>query len=269
MALFGFIGTGNMGGALANAVCKKINPAEVLLADRDSEKVSVLAQKTGASVSDNETIARTAKFIVLGVKPQVLADAVAEILPILKERKHGFVLVTMAASFSVSRLEYLCDWVYPIIRIMPNTPVSVGEGMILYTSNEVVTEEEFAQFVDALSFAGKLDRVDEEDLNVASIISGCGPAFMFMFIKAMEDVGKELKLSPEKARLYAEQTMLGAAKLALESGIDPEILKKNVCSPGGTTIEGVKSFEANDLNKIVRDALIASFVRTKELAREL
>ncbi len=269
MALFGFIGTGNMGGALASAVCKKIDPKEVLLADHDSEKVQALATKTGACVSDNVTIAKTAKFIVLGVKPQVLSDMMSEIRDVLKERKHGFVLVSMAASFSLSHLEYVCDWVHPIIRIMPNTPVSVGEGMILYTKNDAVTEAEIAEFCDALSMAGKLDCMDEEDFNVASVISGCGPAFMFMFIKAMEEVGKELKLTPEKARLYAEQTMLGAAKLALESGIDPEILKKNVCSPGGTTIEGVKSFEANDLNRIVRDALMASFIRTKELAREL
>ena len=175
----------------------------------------------------------------------------------------------MAASFSVAHLEYVLDWVHPIIRIMPNTPVSVGEGMILYTVNDAVAEADIAEFCDAFSAAGKMDRMDEEDFNVAGIISGCGPAFMFMFIKAMEEVGKELRLSPEKARLYAEQTMLGAAKLALESGMDPDILKKNVCSPGGTTIEGVKSFEANELNRIVRDALIASFVRTKELAREL
>lgn len=269
MALFGFIGTGNMGGALVSAVCKKIDPKEVLLSDRDTEKVSALAEKTGAVVSDNMTIAKTAKFIVFGVKPQVLANMIDEIRDVLKERKHGFVIVSMAASFSLSHLEYVLDWVHPIIRIMPNTPVSVGEGMILYTVNDAVEQVDIEAFCDAFSEAGKLDVMDEEDFNVASVISGCGPAFMFMFIKAMEEVGRELRLSPEKARLYAEQTMLGAAKLALESGIDPDILKKNVCSPGGTTIEGVKSFEANDLNKIMRDALIASFVRTKELAREL
>ena len=265
----GFIGTGNMGGALACAVCKKIDPKEVLLADRDTEKVSALAEQTGAVVSDNITIAKEAKFIVFGVKPQVLASMIDEIRDVLKERKNGFVIVSMAASFSVSHLEYVLDWVHPIIRIMPNTPVSVGEGMILYTTNDAVTEKDVAEFCDAFSLAGKMDCMDEEDFNVAGIISGCGPAFMFMFIKAMESVGKELRLSPEKARFYAEQTMLGAAKLALESGMDPDILKKNVCSPGGTTIEGVKSFEANELDRIVRDALIASFVRTKELAREL
>ncbi len=269
MAKFGFIGTGNMGGALVRAVCKKMDPAEVLIADRDSQKVSALADETGAIVSDSVTIAKEAKFIVFGVKPQVLGDMIGEIRDVLKARKHGFVIVSMAASFSLSHLEYVLDWVHPIIRIMPNTPVSVGEGMILYTVNDAVEEADIADFCDAFSAAGKLDAMDEEDFNVAGIISGCGPAFMFMFIKAMEEVGKELRLSPEKARFYAEQTMLGAAKLALESGMDPDILKKNVCSPGGTTIEGVKSFEANELDRIVRDALIASFVRTKELAREL
>ena len=269
MAMFGFIGTGNMGGALVSAVCKKIDPKEVLISDHNAEKVSALAEKTGAVISDNVTIAKEAKYIMFGVKPQMLVGMIDEIRDILKERKHGFVIVSMATSFSVSHLEYVLDWVHPIIRIMPNTPVSVGEGMILYTVNDAVAEADIAEFCDAFSAAGKLDAMDEEDFNVAGIISGCGPAFMFMFIKAMEEVGKELRLTPEKARLYAEQTMLGAAKLALESGMDPDILKKNVCSPGGTTIEGVKSLEANELNRIVRDALIASFVRTKELAREL
>ena len=156
----------------------------------------------------------------------------------------------------------------PVIRIMPNTPVSVGEGMILYTANPLVTEEEMEVFTEALSFAGKLDRIDEEKIDAASVISSCGPAFMFMFMKAMADAGVALGLSLEKSQLYAEQAMLGSAALALTTGESPEELKIKVCSPGGTTIEGVKSFEKNELDKIVSEAAIAAYRRTLELAGE-
>ena len=109
-------------------------------------------------------------------------------------------------------------------------------------------------------------KVEESEIDAASVISGCGPAFMFMFIKAMAEAGVSLGLKEEKARLYAEQTMLGSAKLALSTGTDPDELKVKVCSPGGTTIEGVKSFEKNELDRIVTDAVNASYKRTLELA---
>ncbi len=268
MARFGFIGVGNMGGALAGAVCRKVDPKEVMVADHFAEKTAVFSETYGATVADNATIASECKFIFLGVKPQMMAGLISEIAPVLKKRNHGdFVLVTMAAGLSVSTIEYMCGWALPVIRMMPNTPVSVGEGMILLSSNEFISEETFGEFTEALSLAGKLERIKEKRIDAASVISGCGPAFMYLFLEALVDAGKKLGLDEKEARTYAEQTMRGAATLAMSGDLSLEQLRVNVCSPGGSTIEGVKVFQQRELDDTVFEALKASYIRTKELAR--
>lgn len=263
---FGFIGAGNMGGALAAAVCKKAGSENVLLSDKMASKAELLADKLGCMASDSLSVAGSCRYVFLGVKPQMMGALFSEITPVLRGRKDRFVLVTMAAGLSMDTISALYGGDVPIIRIMPNTPVAVGEGMVLYTANSLVRESELADFAETLAFAGKTDRIDEDKIDASSVISGCGPAFMFMFIRAMEEAGFRLGLDREKARLYAEQTMLGAAALALSTGEDPEELKIKVCSPGGTTIEGVKSFEENELDRIVHEAVDASYKRTLELS---
>lgn len=263
---FGFIGTGNMGGALARAVSEKIDPEEILLSNRTPQKAQALADELGCVAGSNSEVAKSCRFIFLGVKPQGMAELAKEIAPVLGERSDRFVLITMAAGLSADKISELFGGNIPVIRIMPNTPVAIGEGMILYTSNAAVTEAELCEFTDAIEYAGISDRTDEALIDAASVISGCGPAFMFMFVEAMEKAGISLGLSQEKARLYAAQTMLGAAGLVLSSNESPNELKIKVCSPGGTTIEGVRSFEASGLEKTVLDAVNASYKRTLELA---
>ena len=263
---FGFIGTGNMGGALATAVCKQAGPKEVLLSDKTASKAEALAEKLECTASDSLSVAGSCRYIFLGVKPQMMEALFSEIRPVLQKRTDRFLLVTMAAGLSMDTISAFCGGAVPVIRIMPNTPVAVGEGMILYTANPLVSEAEIADFAAALAFAGKADRIEESKIDAASVISGCGPAVMFMFIKAMEKAGASLGLDAEQSRLYAEQTMLGAAALALSTGETPEALRIKVCSPGGTTIEGVKSFEKNALDRIVSEAVAASYKRTLELA---
>ena len=257
---FGFIGTGNMGGALARAVSEKTEPEEMLLSNRSAEKARALAEELGCEAGTNAEVASSCRYIFLGVKPQGMAALAEEIAPVLGAR------VTMAAGLSSETISSLFGGNIPVIRIMPNTPVAIGEGMILCTANSLVAEAELSEFKEALEHAGICDMISEEKIDAASVISGCGPAFMFMFISAFEEAGKELGLDAEKARLYAEQTMLGAAGLALSSAEAPEELKIKVCSPGGTTIEGVRSFEKNGLDKLVREAVQASYKRTLELA---
>ena len=218
---------------------------------------------------DNDTVVEKAKWIFLGVKPQVLPSVMEALRPALSKReKDDFVLVTMAAGVSMAALEEMTGVYAPVVRIMPNTPVAVGKGMILYTANEEVSENDLSEFVDALSFAGKTDYIKEEEIDAASVISGCGPAFMYMFLEAMQEKGIALGLDGEKARLYAEQTMLGAASLAMASEESLETLRVRVCSPGGSTIEGVKVFQNRELYGTVSEALGASFKRTKELGEK-
>ncbi len=262
----GFIGCGNMGGALAKAVSKS-GLCEILLTDVDTEKANALAVSTGGKTVSLEKIALTAKYIFLGVKPQMMADLINSIKDLLKSRKDKFILVTMAAGIKIALFNDMLDAKLPMIRIMPNTPVAVGEGMILYAPCRAITKEDEIEFANILKFAGRLDKLAEELIDAGCSISGCGPAFVYMFAESMAKAGEELGLSGEKAIEYAAQTLLGAAKLMLTSGKTPETLRVEVCSPKGSTIEGVMSLQNSDFDKNVNHALKASYKRTKELGK--
>ena len=263
MAIIGFIGAGNMGGALARAAAK-CNGNKILLADNDKQKVAVLADEISATVSTNIEICKTADYIFLGVKPQVLPQVLAEISPALGGK--GFTLVSMAAGVTTEKIAALLGFDAPIIRIMPNLPVSVGEGMILYTPNKFADKQQVADLVDAMSFAGEWDQIDEALIDAASAVSGCGPAFAFMFANALAKGGEANGLSYDKAIKYAAQTVKGAAEMLLQGG-DAEALTKAVCSPGGSTIEGVKVLENEDLSGMVNKTVTASYKRTIELGK--
>ena len=264
---FGFIGAGNMGGALARAVTLTENPQNVVIADNDTVKATTLSDEIKCAVSDSKTVAKSAKYIFLGVKPQVMASVLEEIKPCLESRNDRFVLVTMAAGISVESLCNMAGKDYPVIRIMPNTPVSRGKGMILYTFSENTEKEEADEFCAALEKAGKLDYIDESLIDAASVVSGCGPAFVYMFAEGMALAASELGVDTQKAILYASQTLAGAAELLMTSSKTPETLINEVCSPGGSTIEGVKTFRNNDLYGTISKALNASYKRTKELGK--
>ncbi len=264
MIKIGFIGCGNMGGALAKAV-RKSQTAEMFLADTNIEKANALAKETGATVCGTEDIAKTCKYIFLGVKPQVMAELIDSISPILKARNDRFILVTMAAGIKIEKFNLMLNAKMPIIRIMPNTPVSVGEGMILYSLCKAITEQEETEFCQVLQNAGKLDKIEEDLIDAGCAISGCGPAFVYMFLESMAKAGCDCGLPQEKAIDYAAQTLLGAAKLALESKKSPETLRQEVCSPKGSTIEGVISLQNSEFSDSVNKAIKASYKRTKEL----
>ena len=264
---FGFIGTGNMGGALARAVVKTVGTNEVLLADKAAVKAQLLADELKCSYSEISAVATSAKYIFLGVKPQVMESALKSILPVLQKREDRFVLVSMAAGLKISAIEKMLGAEYPIIRIMPNTPVSVGKGMILYTANDNVFMDEIAEFCDALKKAGRLDKIEESQIDAASAVSGCGPAFVYLFAESLADAAVECGLPRNKALEYAAQTLSGAAELILTSAKHPAQLKDEVCSPAGSTIAGVHTLEDNGFRGAVMSAVKASFERTKELGK--
>lgn len=264
---FGFIGCGNMGGALARAVAKTVPANAIALCDMSREKAEELANSIGAVATDLQTLVKSSAYIFLGVKPQGFDALFQEIRPYLRDRKERVVLISMATGLSISAVESLAGVTLPVIRIMPNTPASVGEGMILYTANSEVTEEELAVFQKALAGAGKLDPIPEEKIDAASALSGCGPAFVYLFAEALADGAVECGLAREKANLYAAQTLLGAAKLLLESGKHPGELKDAVCSPGGTTIAGVHALEEGAFRASVMDAVTAAYEKTLKLKK--
>ena len=188
MMKIGFIGTGNMGGALASAAARS-GEVEVLLANRTKAKAETLAERIGAVVSSNEIIAREADHIFLGVKPQMIVDVLKGIAPALKERKSAPVLISMVTGPDIARIQELAGGDYPVIRIMPNMPAAVGEGVIFYACSGNCGKAQQEAFLRYMAPAGKLFPLAEELHAAGSAVAGCGPAFAAMFIEALADGG--------------------------------------------------------------------------------
>ncbi len=263
----GFIGCGNMGGALVRAAIKTVNAWQVAITDKDTKKAESFAEETGVIFEPISDLVKDCHYIFLGVKPQVLSELAAELKPILENGRRGFVIVSMLAGITTDRIkELLGD--YPVIRIMPNLPVSVGEGMILYTATSDVNKEKLDGFLSLMKASGKFVKLDESMFDAGTSVSGCGPAFVCQFIEAMAKGGESCGLNAEDARLLAEQTLFGTAKMLLETGRDPAVLRVAVCSPGGSTIEGVKSLQKDGIEDIVSNAVDASYKRNIELGKK-
>ena len=263
----GFIGAGNMGGALAKAISKSMPSCSLYISDRNDDKIKALLKDINFTVSDNEEIAEECDLIFFGVKPGALSSMIDSIKCILEHRKSSFTIVSMAAGVTIEKLEKYLGFPCSIIRIMPNTPVSVGEGIVLWSANEHANETAKQQFCQTLSAAGILDELDEHLIDAGCALSGCGPAFVYMFISALADGAVECGLPRNKALEYAAQTLVGSARLALESDKHPEALKDAVCSPGGSTIAGVHALESGAFRAAVMNAVNAAFDRTRKLGK--
>lgn len=263
----GFIGAGNMGGALARAAAKAIEPANIFLADQLAEKAAALAAELGCNTCTAMDAAKNCDYIFLGVKPQVMGAMLAEIAPVLAARKEGFTLISMAAGVCMADIRRMVGGDYPLIRIMPNIPVSVGGGMILYDVTENVTPQAETDFRKMLANAGLLDKLPEKLIDAGSALSGCGPAFVCLFAEALADGAVACGLSRQQAMTYAAQTLKGTAEMLLETGIHPGALKDAVCSPGGSTIAGVGALEAGGLRAAAMAAVACAYDRTLELGK--
>ncbi len=258
----GFIGCGNMGGALASAV-SKCDGVSLCLSDYSTEKRDALAKELSATPCTNKEIAKDCDFVFLGVKPNVIRDVVSDIKDELLSNE-GAVVVTMAAGVAISSLEEILPAV-KIIRIMPNTPVTVGHGMITWCKNSRVGDCDGEAFSALLKKAGSLDLISEGQIDAASAVAGCGPAFVYIFAEALADGGVKCGLPRDKAMEYATKTLIGAAEMILKTGKHPGKLKDEVCSPGGSTIEGVHTLEDGAFRALAANAVISAFEKTKKL----
>ena len=262
-AKLAFIGTGNMGVALARAARKSLPPENLLLANRTREKAEALAQELGGcAVVSNIQAAEEADCLFLGVKPQMMEALLTETAPALAARKERFLLVTMAAGLTIRRIQELAGGPYPVIRVMPNTPAAIGEGMILYASSPEVQPEETEAFLRLMAGAGRFSPLPEHLIDAGSAVSGCGPAFADLFLEALADGGVACGLPRDQALELAAQMLAGTARLALETHRHPGALKDAVCSPGGTTIQGVRALERGGFRSAVMEAVIAAYEKT-------
>ena len=263
----GFIGTGNMGGALAKAAAKALAPEKILLSNKTFAKAEALASQLGCQALSVNQVAQQAQLLFLGVKPHMMADLLASIRPTLAARQDSFTLVSMAAGLTMADIQKMAGADYPVIRIMPNTPVAVGQGVILYDRTENVTPEALNAFLASMAQAGLLDPLPEKLIDAGSAVAGCGPAFAAMFMEALADGGVACGLPRAKAMEYAAKMLQGTAAMALESGQHPGAMKDAVCSPGGATIAGVRALEQGAFRAAAMNAVEAAFKRTLDLGK--
>lgn len=267
----GCIGVGNMGGAICSAICKAVSGTSVLVCDMDAGKTADFQAKYGCTPADSRTLAAEADWIVLGIKPQYMEAVLAEFWDVLAARsasRSRVVLVTMAAGLTMARIREMVGIDLPVIRIMPNIPAAVGQGMIMYTCTEDVTAAEKAAFTEMMACAGTLDALPENLIDAGTAVSGCGPAFLCLIMEAMADAGVACGLPRQKAMLYAEQTMMGTAAALLETGKHPAVFKDEVTSPGGSTIAGVKAMEDAGVRAGMMEAVLAAYRRNLELGKK-
>lgn len=265
MTNIGFIGAGNMGSALARAIAPTEN-TRLLIHDTDCDRRDLLAKSIGAAVASMSEISMQCDLIFLAVKPGVIPEVTRELSELIGERE-GVTLVSMAAGVDIFSIERNLLRELPVIRIMPNTPVAVGRGTVLWCANELVDTATSAEFERVMSGAGMIDRIPEGLIDAASALSGCGPAFVFMFIEALADGGVKCGLPRERALAYATETLIGAAELLKQTGKHPGELKDAVCSPGGSTIAGVSALERGAFRSTAIGAVTSAYERTLELGK--
>ncbi len=262
----GFIGAGNMGGAVLEAAAKKIDGSKIAVYTKSGAGAKKYNELLGCHMAQSATeIAKDSKYVIIGVKPHIIPSVAEEIAPVLAERKDNFVLMSMAGGVDTKLLEKLFGHV-PVLRIMPNTPCLVGEGMTLYCGNDLITEDIFENFLSIFEAAGRFDRLEERLIDAASAVTGCGPAFAYMFAEALGDGVLSCGVPRKLAYEYAAQMMIGAGKMILETGEHPGRLKDGVCSPGGATIQGVRALEKGAFRSAVFEAVVEAYIKTTKLA---
>ena len=254
---YGFIGCGNMGSAIAKALSAATT--DFLVSDR-SGKAKSLGFPYGSAAE-----AAKADRVFLAVKPQMMAGVLAELRPVLAQKKP--LLITMAAGLTMAQIDQLAGGGFPIIRLMPNTPVAVGRGLTLYCANDLVDNATLADFLADMAHSGRLDALEERLFDAAGTVSGCGPAYVYLFIEAMADGAVACGVPRTKAMEYAAATLAGAAAMVLETGKHPGALKDAVCSPGGSTIAGVKALEDRGFRGAVMECVMAACKRNTELGK--
>jgi pyrroline-5-carboxylate reductase len=263
----GFLGAGNMAEALVKGLLRAgvAAPQEILCTDRRRDRLDELAQRYGVRTStDNRAAAQEASVVVLSVKPQVMNKLLAEIAPALDATK---LVISIAAGVPLAAIERQVGHGVRLVRTMPNTPALVGAGATAISAGEHATEADMAQARALFDAVGRTVVVDESLLDAVTGLSGSGPAYVFLVIEALSDAGVKVGLDRRTSQDLAAQTVLGSAKLLIETGEHPGRLKDQVTSPGGTAIAGLHTLEAGGLRTTLMNAVEAATRRSHELGR--
>lgn len=273
---FAFIGAGNMGAAVAEAVCRSIGGDKVAAFDPCEEKAAELSEKTGCTAAASaEDAVRQCGFVVLCVKPYLIARVIEQLCPLLSEleaKGERRVILSIAAGVSVADIKEAVKSAggpeLPVIRLLPNTPVTVGKGVIAMCCSETVTENEKLFVTEALSGGGRVMTMEEGLFDRATPVFSCSPAYVYMFIEALADGGVMCGVPRDMAQELAARAVMGSAAMVLESGKHPGRLKDDVCSPGGSTIVGVGELEKGGMRAAVISAVDQAYKKTTALGKK-
>lgn len=261
-----FIGGGNMAEAMIKGLITaggRGAKGDIIVSDPSAERRSHLESSYGVSVTDDNLEAvREADIVVLAVKPQRMAGVLEEIAEAVGEHK---TVVSIAAGITLAYLKKHLKS-KQIVRAMPNTPALVGEGMTVLSLCDCFPDRDIAPVREIFMSIGRVMVLPESKMDAVTAVSGSGPAFVALFVEAVVEAGEQSGLSAQEASELAVQTLAGTARL-LDSGMSPSELKKMVTSPGGTTAEGLKVFEARGLRGMVSEALTAAVRKSKELGK--
>lgn len=268
-----FLGCGSMNGSILRGVLASGVPVEQVRAtvrSEDSahpirEETGVRPYVTGEDPEANRRAAREADVVLLGVKPVGILDLAREIAPALRP---GTVVASVAAGISVGALEQALPAGQPVVRTMPNTPSSVGRGVVSVTPGTATTPEQTRAVRRVLEAVGTVVEVPEEQVDAVTGVSGSGPAYVFLLAEAMQHAGERMGLPADVARVLAKETVSGAGELLRPAGADPAALRRAVTSPKGTTDRAITTFQENGFEDLVAAAARASADRSAELTRE-
>lgn len=258
------IGTGAMGGAIMRAICKKYDVSDITVTDKNATAGENFAKETGCFyAATNEAAINGADYILIAVKPQFLGEVFAEIKDAITK---DAVVISMAAGVKIEKLQ---AWApnARFVRMMPNVCAQIGEAMTAVTWNDNITAEEGETVKEILSAAGRVEQVPEKLMDCVTAVSGSGPAFVFMFIEAMADAAVRCGMPRSQAYTYAAQTLYGSAGMVLATGKHPAELKDMVCSPAGTTIQGVAALEKNGFRNAVIEAVTEAYNKSVDLGK--
>ena len=259
---FGFIGTGNMGCAIIEGMLKKYHPYDIIVTDKNKEVLRAVCGKYGTMSAESNVEATNCDFLFLCVKPNVLFDVIDEIKEAIDERT---TVISIVAGKSIKSIEEAFGKNIGIIRVMPNTPALVGEGMSAICKNEYVSSENMDTVMDVFAGFGVAEEISETLMDVVTGVSGSSPAYVFMMIEAMADAAVLGGMPRDKAYIFASQAVLGSAKMVLETKKHPGELKDMVCSPGGTTIEAVAELEKTGFKSSIIEAIKKCVEKSKKL----
>ncbi|SFJ31965.1 pyrroline-5-carboxylate reductase [Terrisporobacter glycolicus] len=266
MKKIGFIGAGNMGGAILGGILnsKIIDNNHIIASAKSDRTIEKIKNDYNVNVTkDSKEVVEFSDLIVIGVKPDIYDEILEEIKDLINDK----IIITIAAGKTIEAMEKIIGDDKKIVRTMPNTPSLVGEGMTSLSPNKNISEEELSFVKSIFDSLGKSEVVKEDLIHAVIGASGSSTAYAFMFIEAIADGAVRAGMPRDKAYTFASQGVLGAAKMVLDTGKHPGELKDMVCSPGGTTIEAVKVLEEEKFRGAVLKAIESCINKSIEMSK--